>query len=101
MAGSRSGAAPASAAKSPEGRERELLARLEACLREPWPAKERDRLFWRVGEVRIEAAGPPAATRRRLGYAEASYSLVWALARCAGPMPPMPCFASPKRPAIR
>ena len=95
-------AAPATAAKSPEGRERELLARLEGCLREPWPAKERDRLFWRIGEVRIEAASPLLLQLAgRLGYAEASYSLVWALARCAGPMPPMPCFASPKRPAIR
>jgi hypothetical protein len=80
-----SGTAPAPAAKSPEGRERELLARLEACLREPWPPKERDRLFWRIGEVRIKAAATlllPLADR--LGYAEASYSLVWALARCGG-----------------
>ncbi len=80
-----SGNATAPAAKSPEGRERELLARLEACLREPWPPKERDRLFWRVGEVGIKAAATlllPLADR--LGYAEASYSLVWALARCGG-----------------
>ena len=79
------GAAPEPAAKSPGGRERELLARLEGCLREPWPAKERDRLFWRIGEVRIEAAATPLLQlTERLGYAEASYSLVWALARCAG-----------------
>ena len=79
-------AAPATAAKSAGGRERELLARLEGCLREPWPAKERDRLFWRIGEVRIEAASPLLLQLSgRLGYAEASYSLVWALARCAGP----------------
>ena len=58
-------AAPATAAKSAGGRERELLARLEGCLREPWPVKERDRLFWRIGEVRIEAASHPAAAARR------------------------------------
>jgi hypothetical protein len=68
-----------------DGRDRELIARLEACLREPWPAKERDRLFWRLGETRLEAAGPLlAAMAERLGSAAASYSLVWALARCAG-----------------
>jgi cellulose synthase operon protein C len=77
---------PASAIPSPGGRERELLARLEACLHEPWPPEERDRLFWRAGEVRIEAAGALLLQlAERLGYAEVSYSLVWALARCAGP----------------
>ena len=81
-----SGAAPVPAAELSGGRERELLAGLEACLREPWPPKERDRLFWRAGEVRPVAAGPLLLQLAgRLGYAETSYSLVWALARCAGP----------------
>jgi cellulose synthase operon protein C len=83
------GEAPAGAAApsmpSHEGRERELIARLEACLRDPWPPKDRDRLFWRVGETRLPAAGPLlAGIAERLGHAAASYSLVWALARCAG-----------------
>jgi hypothetical protein len=76
---------PAPLIPSHEGRERELIARLEACLHEPWPTKDRDRLFWRVGEMRLQAAGPLlAAVAGQLGYAAASYSLVWALARCAG-----------------
>ena len=71
---------------TPAGREQTLLAHLEACLREPWPVKERDRLFWRVGEVRIMAAGPLLARlAERIGHADASYSLVWALARTSGP----------------
>ena len=68
-----------------EGRERELIARLEACLRQPWPLKERDRLFWRVGETRLAAAGPLLiAIAERLGHTDCSYSLAWAIARCAG-----------------
>ena len=82
------GDAPAIAsppAPSQEGRERELMARLETCLREPWPIKERDRLFWRLGETRIAAAGPLlVAIAERLGYADCSYSHAWAIARCAG-----------------
>jgi hypothetical protein len=72
---------------SPTGREQALTAQLEACLREPWPAKQRDRLFWRVGEVKLLAAGPLLArfASERSGYAGASYSLVWALARTGGP----------------
>ena len=64
-----------------------LMARLEACLRNPWPAKNRDRLFWRIGEVRIGAAAPLLArfAADRIGYADASYSLVWALTRTGGP----------------
>ncbi len=74
-----------SPAPSQEGRERELIARLEACLREPWPLKERDRLFWRVGETQFQAAGPLLiAIAERLGHADCSYSLAWAIARCAG-----------------
>lgn len=74
-------------AETPATREAVLLARLEACLADPWPAKERDRLFWRIGEARIGAAGPLLArfAAERAGHADASYSLVWALARCGGP----------------
>jgi len=74
-------------ADAPVSREAVLIARLEACLRDPWPSKERDRLFWRIGEMRSAAAGP-LLTRfaaERAGYSAASYSLVWALARCSGP----------------
>lgn len=67
------------------GRDQALMARLEACLRGPWPEKQRDRLFWRVGELKLAAAGPLLIQlAEKLGHAEASYSLVWALARCAG-----------------
>lgn len=86
MDGGDSGVLPSpTAAPSREGRERELILRLEACLRQPWPPKERDRLFWRVGETRLAAAGPLLiAVAKNLGYTECSYSLAWALARCAG-----------------
>ena len=84
------GDAPAIASRpapTQEGRERELMARLEACLREPWPLKERDRLFWRAGETRFAAAGPLLiAIAERLSHADCSYSLAWAIARCAGPL---------------
>ncbi|ACL58062.1 hypothetical protein [Methylobacterium nodulans] len=67
------------------GRGHVLMARLEACLRSPWPAKELDRLVWRIGELRLAAAGPALiALAGRQGPARASYSLVWALARAAG-----------------
>jgi hypothetical protein len=71
---------------TPAGREQALLARLEACLRYPWPAKERDRLFWRIGEVRIAAAAPLLMrfAAERTGHQAASYSLVWAIARTGG-----------------
>ncbi|MBM7851019.1 hypothetical protein JOD31_001244 [Methylopila capsulata] len=69
-----------------DGRARELLARLDACLRSPWPAKDLDRLVWRIGQLRIRAAGPSLiALAERRGVRESSYSLVWALARAAGP----------------
>ncbi|WP_448953643.1 hypothetical protein [Labrys neptuniae] len=83
-------AAPASASGSggqapAGGRDGELLNQLAACLRSPWPARERDRLFWRIGVIRLEAAFEPlAALAEKLGVAEASYSLVHALARCGG-----------------
>ena len=80
-------AASSPQADAPASREAVLIARLEACLRDPWPAKERDRLFWRIGEVRSTAAGP-LLTRfaaERTSYSAASYSLVSALARCGGP----------------
>jgi hypothetical protein len=69
----------------PGGRERTLLLQLEACLRAPWPEKAQARLFWRAGEVRLRAATPLLLQlAEKTGFAEASYSLVWALARCAG-----------------
>jgi hypothetical protein len=73
------------AAGLPGGRERALLSQLEACLRAPWPEKARDRLFWRAGEVRLSAASPLLLQLAdKIGFAQASYSLVWALGRCAG-----------------
>lgn len=66
------------------GRERELLSRLEACLASPWAPKERDRLLWRIGEVRIRAATPSLVALAGRMRADASYSLVFALARCGG-----------------
>lgn len=68
-----------------DGRKRELLSRLDACLRSPWPEKARERLLWRIGEVRVRAAAPALiALAGKLGTAGASYSLVFALARAAG-----------------
>lgn len=66
------------------GRERELLARLDACLRSPWPAKDLDRLLWRIGEVRIHAATAGLLELARKTGRDASYSLVFALARAGG-----------------
>ena len=75
----------AAAATPAPGRERALLAHLEACLRNPWPEKQRDRLFWRVGELRLGPAAPLLQQMaHKIGLAQASYSLVWSLARCAG-----------------
>lgn len=66
------------------GRAEELIARLEACLRDRWP-EDRERLFWRIGEVRPPDAVPALLRMaERAGAEEAGYSLVWALARCAG-----------------
>lgn len=68
-----------------DGRSAELLRQLAACLREPWPEKKRDRLFWRLGVIRLQAATPQlAAMAEKLTPAGASYSLVHALARCGG-----------------
>lgn len=65
-----------------DGRSRELIARLQACVRSPWPARDLDRLVWRIGQLKIRAAGPLLIElTSRIGPAEASYSLVWALAR--------------------
>ena len=65
-----------------DGRARELMARLEACVRSPWPARDLDRLVWRIGQLKLRAAGPLLIElAARVGPAEASYSLVWALAR--------------------
>jgi cellulose synthase operon protein C len=73
------------AAELPGGRERALTLQLEACLRAPWPERKRDRLFWRAGEVRLREAVPLLLQLAdKIGFAQASYSLVWALARCAG-----------------
>ena len=68
-----------------DGRATELLHRLDACLSNPWPEKDRDRLFWRIGQVGVASAAPALLRMtERLGVANAGYSLVWALARCAG-----------------
>lgn len=73
------------ATAEPEGRDRKLIARLEACLRSPWPMKDRDRLLWRIGEIRLAAAAPSlVALARKIGAAQASSSVVYALARAAG-----------------
>ncbi len=76
-----------SAASEPsaDGRAAVLRARLSACLHQRWPERERDRLLWRIGELRLAAAAPDLiALARALGPAQASYALVWALARAAG-----------------
>ena len=72
-------------AREKDGRTKELLARLETCARDPWPEKDRERLFWRIGEARIEEAAPILLQiAERQGAENAGYSLTWALARCAG-----------------
>jgi hypothetical protein len=72
-------------ARERDGRARELLARLEACARDPWPEKDRERLFWRVGEARLTDAAPLLLQiAESQGARDAGYSLTWALARCAG-----------------
>ncbi|CCD95800.1 conserved hypothetical protein [Bradyrhizobium sp. ORS 375] len=68
-----------------DGRAAELLKKLSLCVRGGWSDKERDRLFWRLGVVRLAAAYPQiAAFAQKTGAANASYSLVYALARCGG-----------------
>ncbi|WP_232627707.1 hypothetical protein [Methylobacterium sp. Leaf118] len=75
----------ATGAGAPAGREGVLLARLAACRREDWPERDRERLLWRIGQLRIARAGPDLiGLAQDLGPARASYSLVWALARLAG-----------------
>ncbi|WP_407521329.1 hypothetical protein [Methylobacterium oryzisoli] len=66
------------------GRERALVARLGASLRSPRPATDLDRLLWRIGEVRVRAATPDLLELARRTDREASYSLVFALARAGG-----------------
>lgn len=67
------------------GRDAELLRKLAVCARSAWPEKERDRLLWRLGVVRPASAYPQlAALAEKIGAAHASYSLVYALARCGG-----------------
>lgn len=39
------------------GRDTELLRKLAVCARSACPEKERDRLFWRLGVIRLTAAG--------------------------------------------
>ena len=74
-----------SVAKPEDGRERALIAHLEACQRNPWPEEKRDRLFWRIGELRLKEATPALlALANMIGLERASYSLVWALTRCVG-----------------
>ncbi|SFK55764.1 hypothetical protein [Methylorubrum salsuginis] len=73
------------AAAMPEGRDGVLLARLAACRRERWSERDRARLLWRIGQLRIAAATPALiALAAELGPAQAPYTLVWALARAGG-----------------
>ncbi|MEJ2229049.1 MAG: hypothetical protein P8Y67_12630 [Alphaproteobacteria bacterium] len=74
-----------SVAQPEDARKRALLAQVEACQRNPWPEEKRDRLFWRLGELRMKEATPALlALANMIGSERASYSLVWALTRCAG-----------------
>lgn len=67
------------------GRDTELLKKLAICARSARPENERDRLFWRLGLIRLAPAYPQlAAIADKIGAANASYSLVYALARCGG-----------------
>ncbi|KQT59678.1 hypothetical protein ASG52_20025 [Methylobacterium sp. Leaf456] len=69
----------------PGGRDGVLLARLAACRRERWPERDRARLLWRIGQLRIAAAMPDLlALAKELGPAQAPYTLVWALDRTGG-----------------
>jgi hypothetical protein len=76
---------PAAADSAASGRDAALLNKLAICARSGWPDDERDRLLWRLGTVRLAAAYPElAALAGKIGAANASYSLVHALARCGG-----------------
>lgn len=67
-------------------RDENLLSRLEACIRSPWPAKDLDRLLWRIGQLKLDTATDDLLRlASRKGATDASYSLVWALTRAAGP----------------
>ena len=67
----------------PNGRDATLLKQLAECT--TWPNNQRDRLFWRLGVIRLEAAYPQLAEMAKKFTAKsASYSLVHALARCGG-----------------
>ncbi|SFH07785.1 hypothetical protein [Methylobacterium gossipiicola] len=62
-----------------------LLARLATCRRERWSGATRDRLLWRIGQLRIaQAASDLVALAGDIEPERASYSLVWALARAGG-----------------
>lgn len=68
-----------------DGRDTELLRKLAICMRSAWPENERDRLFWRLGVIRLAPAyAQLAVIAEKVGAANASYSLVFALARCGG-----------------
>src|SRR5262245_53448421 len=77
--------AAAADGRDTNGRDAELLKKLAICARGTWPDEERERLFWRLGVVRLAAAYPQLATiAGKTGAANAGYSLVYALARCGG-----------------
>jgi hypothetical protein len=75
---------PASVAYS--GREAALFAKLDLCFRERWAPQQRERLLWRVGLVQLKGAFDrlEAIAQGLGGPRGASYSLVYALARCCG-----------------
>jgi len=76
---------PPDTAATFEGRDAELLRKLATVARNAAPEKERERLFWRLGVIRLAAAYPQlAGIADKIGAANASYSLVHALARCGG-----------------
>jgi len=83
ISGSASRSRPAGPA--PTSREAALLAQLTDCIATDGPEAQRDRLLWRLGVVRLTAAAPQLTEfTRTLGARLASYSLVYALARCNG-----------------
>jgi len=68
-----------------DGRDAVLLRRLATCRRERWSGTMRDRLLWRIGQLRIARAAPDlVALAQETDPVQASYSLVWALARAGG-----------------
>ena len=48
------------------GRDTELLKKLAICARSAWPDNERDRLFWRLGVIRLVPAYQQLAASARL-----------------------------------